>query len=32
VPKNTRLEAGAIYVGVPARRIEKSVSAAVEVG
>jgi acetyltransferase-like isoleucine patch superfamily enzyme len=32
VPKNTRLDAGAIYVGVPVRRIEKAVSAAVEVG
>jgi acetyltransferase-like isoleucine patch superfamily enzyme len=32
VPKNTRLEAGAIYVGVPARRIEKAVPSPVEVG
>jgi acetyltransferase-like isoleucine patch superfamily enzyme len=32
VPKNTRLEAGAIYAGVPARRIEKSSPSPVEVG
>ena len=32
VPKNTRLDAGAIYAGVPARRIEKSSPSPVEVG
>jgi acetyltransferase-like isoleucine patch superfamily enzyme len=32
VPKNTRLEAGAIYAGVPVRRIEKSSPSPVEVG
>jgi acetyltransferase-like isoleucine patch superfamily enzyme len=32
VPKYTRLEAGAIYAGVPARRIEKSAPSPVEVG
>jgi acetyltransferase-like isoleucine patch superfamily enzyme len=32
VPKYTRLEAGAIYAGVPARRIEKTVPSPVEVG
>jgi acetyltransferase-like isoleucine patch superfamily enzyme len=32
VPKHTILEAGAIYAGVPARRIEKSSPSPVEVG
>jgi acetyltransferase-like isoleucine patch superfamily enzyme len=32
VPKYTKLDASAIYVGVPVRRIEKSVPSAVEVG
>jgi acetyltransferase-like isoleucine patch superfamily enzyme len=32
VPKNSRLEAAAIYAGVPARRIEKSSPSPVEVG
>jgi acetyltransferase-like isoleucine patch superfamily enzyme len=32
VPKNTRLDAGVIYAGVPARRIEKSGPSPVEVG
>lgn len=32
VPKYTRLEAGAIYAGVPARKIEKTVPSPVEVG
>jgi acetyltransferase-like isoleucine patch superfamily enzyme len=32
VPKYTRLEAGAVYAGVPARRIEKTVPSPVEVG
>jgi acetyltransferase-like isoleucine patch superfamily enzyme len=32
VPKYSKLEAGAIYAGVPARRIEKASSQAVEVG
>ncbi len=32
VPKNTRLDPGAIYAGVPARRIEKSSPSPVEVG
>ena len=32
VPKNTRLEAGAIYAGVPVRRIERSSPSPVEVG
>ena len=32
VPKNTKLEAGAIYAGVPVRRIEKSSPSPVEVG
>jgi acetyltransferase-like isoleucine patch superfamily enzyme len=32
VPKNSRLDAGAIYVGVPVRRIEKSMPSPVEVG
>lgn len=32
VPKHTKLEPGAIYVGVPVRKIEKSVPSAVEVG
>ena len=32
VPKNTKLEGGAIYAGVPARRIEKSSPSPVEVG
>ena len=32
VPKNTKLEAGAIYAGVPVRRLEKSVPSPVEVG
>jgi acetyltransferase-like isoleucine patch superfamily enzyme len=32
VPKYTRLEPGAIYAGVPARKIEKTVPSPVEVG
>jgi acetyltransferase-like isoleucine patch superfamily enzyme len=32
VPKNTKLEAGRIYAGVPARRIEKASPSPVEVG
>ena len=32
VPKYTKLDAGAIYVGVPVRRIEKPVPSPVEVG
>jgi serine acetyltransferase len=32
VPKNTKLESGAIYAGVPARRLEKSSPSPVEVG
>lgn len=32
VPKNTTLEAGAIYAGVPVRRLEKSSPSPVEVG
>jgi acetyltransferase-like isoleucine patch superfamily enzyme len=32
VPKNSKLDAGAIYAGVPARRIEKSSPSPVEVG
>src|SRR5919106_1176273 len=32
VPKNSRLEAAAIYAGVPARRIEKTMPSPVEVG
>jgi carbonic anhydrase/acetyltransferase-like protein (isoleucine patch superfamily) len=32
VPKNTKLESGAIYVGVPVRRIERASSSAVEIG
>jgi carbonic anhydrase/acetyltransferase-like protein (isoleucine patch superfamily) len=32
VPKNTRLEAGAIYAGVPVRKIEKGIPSPVEVG
>jgi acetyltransferase-like isoleucine patch superfamily enzyme len=32
VPKNTRLEAVAIYAGVPARRIERTTPSPVEVG
>lgn len=32
VPKNTRLDGGAIYAGVPVRKIEKSGSTSVEVG
>ena len=32
VPKNTKLDAGVIYAGVPARRIEKSSPSPVEVG
>ncbi len=32
VPKYTRLEAGAVYAGVPARKIEKTVPSPVEVG
>jgi acetyltransferase-like isoleucine patch superfamily enzyme len=32
VPKHTKLEAGAIYAGVPVRRIEKSSPSPVEVG
>jgi acetyltransferase-like isoleucine patch superfamily enzyme len=32
VPKNTRLDAGAIYAGVPARRIAKTSPSPVEVG
>jgi acetyltransferase-like isoleucine patch superfamily enzyme len=32
VPKNTRLDAGAIYAGVPVRKIEKSSPSPVEVG
>lgn len=31
VPKNTKLEAGAIYAGVPARKIEKAVPSPVEI-
>jgi acetyltransferase-like isoleucine patch superfamily enzyme len=31
VPKDTRLEAGSIYAGVPARKIEKSVPSPVEI-
>ncbi|MGE3273655.1 MAG: hypothetical protein AB7O67_00995 [Vicinamibacterales bacterium] len=31
VPKHTRLEAGAVYVGVPVRRIEKDVPPVIEV-
>ena len=32
VPKNTKLESGAIYAGVPVRKIEKNVPSPVEVG
>ena len=32
VPKNTKLEPGAIYAGVPVRKIEKAVPSPVEVG
>jgi carbonic anhydrase/acetyltransferase-like protein (isoleucine patch superfamily) len=32
VPKHTRLDAGAIYAGVPVRKIEKTVASPVEVG
>ncbi len=32
VPKNTKLEAGAVYAGVPVRRIQKSAPSPVEVG
>ncbi len=32
VPKNTRLEAGGVYAGVPARRIEKASPSPVEPG
>jgi len=32
VPKNTKLEPGAIYAGVPARRLEKTTPSPVEVG
>jgi hypothetical protein len=32
VPKNTRLDGGAIYAGVPVRKIEKAVPTAIEVG
>lgn len=32
VPKNTRLEAGAIYAGVPVRKIDKAAVSPVEVG
>jgi hypothetical protein len=32
VPKNTKLDAGAIYAGVPVRRIERSSPSPVEIG
>jgi acetyltransferase-like isoleucine patch superfamily enzyme len=32
VPKHTRLEANAIYAGVPARKVEKTIPSPVEVG
>ena len=32
VPKNTRLDAGAVYVGVPVRKIERALQGAIEVG
>jgi acetyltransferase-like isoleucine patch superfamily enzyme len=31
VPKNTRLDPGAIYAGVPARKIEKAMPSPVEI-